>query len=137
MNLYRWVRGLGLEPRVMGNVKGLQDPYRTPETQKGFAEKWGQNPAMVTSFADGSKISFEQTIVANATGAKVLQRGMSRGAPFDGVAARAPLAVRRRRGASARLDRRLHRRPFVGEDLLPGRARGSEATPLPQPLQDG
>jgi predicted homoserine dehydrogenase-like protein len=84
MNLYRWVRGLGLEPRVMGNVKGLQDPYRNPDTQRGFAEQWGQNPAMVTSFADGSKISFEQTIVANATGAKVLQRGMSRGAPFDG-----------------------------------------------------
>jgi predicted homoserine dehydrogenase-like protein len=84
MNLYRWVRGLGLEPRVMGNVKGLQDPYRNPDTQRGFAEQWGQNPAMVTSFADGSKISFEQTIVANATGAKVLQRGMSRGVPFDG-----------------------------------------------------
>jgi predicted homoserine dehydrogenase-like protein len=84
MNLVRWVQGLGLTPRVIGNVKGLQDPYRNPETQRGFAEKWGQNPAMVTSFADGSKISFEQTIVANATGAKVLQRGMSRGAKFDG-----------------------------------------------------
>ena len=43
MNLYRWVKGLGLEPRVMGNVKGLQDPYRNPTTQKGFAEQWGQN----------------------------------------------------------------------------------------------
>jgi predicted homoserine dehydrogenase-like protein len=84
MNLVRWVEGLGLTPRVIGNVKGLQDPYRNPETQRGFAEKWGQNPAMVTSFADGSKISFEQTIVANATGAKVLQRGMSRGVKFDG-----------------------------------------------------
>jgi predicted homoserine dehydrogenase-like protein len=84
MNLVRWVRGLGLTPRVIGNVKGLQDPYRNPETQRGFAEKWGQNPAMVTSFADGSKISFEQTIVANATGFKVLERGMSRGAKFDG-----------------------------------------------------
>jgi predicted homoserine dehydrogenase-like protein len=84
MNLYRWVRGLGLVPRVIGNVKGLQDPYRNPDTQRGFAEKWGQNPAMVTSFADGSKISFEQTIAANATGFKVLTRGMSRGAPFDG-----------------------------------------------------
>ena len=50
MNLYRWVKGLGLEPRVIGNVKGLQDPYRNPTTQKGFAEKWGQNPAMVTIF---------------------------------------------------------------------------------------
>jgi len=84
MNLVRWVQGLGLTPRVIGNVKGLQDPYRNPETQRGFAEKWGQNPAMVTSFADGSKISFEQTIVANATGSKVLKRGMSRGVKFDG-----------------------------------------------------
>ena len=84
MNLYRWVRGLGLVPRVMGNVKGLQDPYRNPDTQKDFAEKWGQNPAMVTSFADGSKISFEQSILANATGFKVRTRGMSRGTSFDG-----------------------------------------------------
>ncbi len=84
LNLYRWVKGLGLIPRVMGNVKGLQDPYRNPETQKGFAEKWGQNPAMVTSFADGSKISFEQAIVANATGFKVKSRGMSRGLEYRG-----------------------------------------------------
>ncbi|HMD35953.1 MAG TPA: SAF domain-containing protein [Vicinamibacterales bacterium] len=84
MNLYRWVKGLGLTPRVMGNIKGLQDPYRTPETQRGFAEKWGQNPAMVTSFADGSKISFEQAIVANATGFVVKSRGMSRGAEYKG-----------------------------------------------------
>jgi predicted homoserine dehydrogenase-like protein len=84
MNLYRWVRGLGLTPRVMGNVKGLQDPYRNPTTQAGFAEKWGQNPAMVTSFADGSKISFEQAIVANATGLTVRSRGMSRGQAYDG-----------------------------------------------------
>jgi predicted homoserine dehydrogenase-like protein len=82
INLYRWVCGLGLIPRVMGNVKGLQDPYRTPTTQKGFAEKWGQNPAMVTSFADGSKISFEQAIVANATGFAVKSRGMSRGLEY-------------------------------------------------------
>jgi predicted homoserine dehydrogenase-like protein len=84
MNLFRWVKGLGLIPRVMGNVKGLQDPYRNPTTQRGWAERWGQNAAMVTSFADGSKISFEQTIVANATGFKVRSRGMSRGLKYDG-----------------------------------------------------
>jgi predicted homoserine dehydrogenase-like protein len=83
LNLYRWVRGLGLIPRVLGNVKGLQDRYRNPTTQQGWAEQWGQNPYMVTSFADGSKISFEQAIVANATGFQVLQRGMSRGRVFD------------------------------------------------------
>ena len=76
VNLFRFVKGLGLVPRVLGNIKGLQDAYRTPETQKGFAEKWGQKPEMVTSFADGSKISFEQTIVANATGLTVAKRGM-------------------------------------------------------------
>ncbi len=31
---------------------------------------------MVTSFADGTKVSFEQAIVANATGMTVAQRGM-------------------------------------------------------------
>ena len=82
IDLFRWVKGLGLTPRVIGNVKGLQDPYRNPTTQKGFAEKWGQNPAMVTSFADGSKISFEQAIVANATGFVVQSRGMSRGREY-------------------------------------------------------
>ena len=84
MNLVRWVQGLGLIPRVIGNVKGLQDPYRNPTTQQGWAERWGQNAAMVTSFADGSKISFEQSIVANATGFKVRSRGMSRGVKYDG-----------------------------------------------------
>ncbi|MGH9418348.1 MAG: SAF domain-containing protein, partial [Thermoanaerobaculia bacterium] len=63
-------------------IKGFQDPYRNPTTQKGFAEKWGQNPAMVTSFADGSKISFEQAVVANATGFVVRSRGMSRGLEY-------------------------------------------------------
>src|SRR3954463_7652438 len=82
MNLYRWVKGLGLTPRVIGNIKGLQDPYRNPTTQKAFAEKWQQNPAMVTSFADGTKISCEQAIVANATGFTVRARGMSRGMEY-------------------------------------------------------
>jgi predicted homoserine dehydrogenase-like protein len=76
VNLFRFVRGLGLIPRVLGNIKGLQDPYRTPETQRGFAELWGQKPSMVTSFADGSKVSFEQAVVANATGMTVARRGM-------------------------------------------------------------
>ncbi|MHC2992528.1 NAD(P)-dependent oxidoreductase [Pontibacter sp. HJ8] len=76
MNLYRFVKSLGVKPVLCGNIKGLHDPYRNPTTQKGFAEKWGQNPSMVTSFADGSKISFEQAIVANGTGMRVGTRGM-------------------------------------------------------------
>jgi predicted homoserine dehydrogenase-like protein len=76
MNLYRFVRGLGVKPVLAGNIKGLHDPYRTPTTQAEFAARWGQSPHMVTSFADGTKISFEQAIVANATGMSVARRGM-------------------------------------------------------------
>lgn len=76
LNLYRFVKGLGVRPVLCGNIKGLHDPYRNPTTQAGFAQRWGQNPSMVTSFADGTKISFEQGIVANATGMRVARRGM-------------------------------------------------------------
>lgn len=76
MNLWRFVKGIGVRPVLCGNIKGLHDPYRNPTTQEGFAKKWGQDPAMVTSFADGTKISFEQAIVANATGMGVGKRGM-------------------------------------------------------------
>ncbi|MBA2665969.1 MAG: Gfo/Idh/MocA family oxidoreductase [Trueperaceae bacterium] len=75
-NLVRFVRSLGLTPLVCGNIKGLQDHYRTPETQRGFAAQWGQTPEMVTSFADGTKISMEQALVANALGMSVARAGM-------------------------------------------------------------
>ena len=76
MNLYRFVKGIGLTPLLCGNIKGLEDHYRTPTTQEAFARRWRQQPYMVTSFADGTKISFEQTVVANATGMRVARRGM-------------------------------------------------------------
>ena len=103
-------RASASRPLVCGNIKGLQDEYRTPTTQAAFAEKWGQDPYMVTSFADGTKVSFEQAIVANATG-------------HDGRAARACAVptthghvdeltdrVRRRRARATRRRRRLRRR---------------------------
>lgn len=76
MNLIRFVRSIGVTPLVSGNIKGLQDPYRNPTTQEGFAKRWGQDPWMVTSFADGTKMSVEQSIVANAAGLSVHKRGM-------------------------------------------------------------
>ncbi len=75
-NLYRFVRGIGLRPLVCGNIKGLHDPYRNPTTQEGYAREWGLGVAMVTSFADGTKVSFEQAIVANGTGMKAPRRGL-------------------------------------------------------------
>lgn len=98
MNLYRFVRGLGVRPALCGNIKGLHDPYRNPTTQQAFAARWGQNPSMVTSFADGSKISFEQAVVANATGMRVARRGMvgptvPAGTPIGEVAGLYPLEL--------------------------------------------
>jgi predicted homoserine dehydrogenase-like protein len=76
MNLYRYVKSMGFTPLVCGNIKGMQDRYRTPKTQEAFAATWGMNPVMATNFADGTKISFEQSCIANGTGMKIAQRGM-------------------------------------------------------------
>lgn len=76
MNLYRFVKNMGFEPLVCGNIKGMLDHYRNPDTQKAFAESWGMSPYMATNFADGTKVAFEQACIANATGMKVPKRGM-------------------------------------------------------------
>ena len=76
MNLYRFVEGIGVRPVLAGNLKGLHDPYRNPTTQEGFAKARGLAPHMATSFADGTKVSFEMAIVANAAGLSVATRGM-------------------------------------------------------------
>ncbi|GAB6194417.1 NAD(P)H-dependent oxidoreductase [Desulfocastanea catecholica] len=76
MNLLRWVDTIGYRPVLAGNIKGLQDHYRTPETQRGFAENVKQDVKMITSFADGTKISMEMAVVANATGFRTAVRGM-------------------------------------------------------------
>lgn len=76
MNLVRLVRTVGADPVCAGNIKGLIDHRRTPETQKAFAELHGQKPFLITSFADGTKLSMEATVLANATGFGVVERGM-------------------------------------------------------------
>lgn len=76
LNLWRYVKSIGFKPMVAGNIKGFHNIYGNPTTQKGFADQTKQNPYMVASFCDGSKVSFEQVVVANATGMKVPQRGM-------------------------------------------------------------
>jgi predicted homoserine dehydrogenase-like protein len=76
MTLLRYLRLAGLRPVAAGNLKGMVDHYRTPETQKAFALKYEQDPKKVTSFADASKLSMETTILANATGFLAGRRGM-------------------------------------------------------------
>jgi predicted homoserine dehydrogenase-like protein len=76
INLYRFVKSMGFEPLLCGNVKGMLDRYRNPSTQENFAKHWGMSPTMATNFADGTKVSFEQACIGNATGMGVAQRGM-------------------------------------------------------------
>ncbi len=76
MNLYRFVRGIGVRPVLLGNMKGLQDEYRNPTTQEEFARRNHLTPHMAASFADGTKMSFEMALVANATGFRAGCRGL-------------------------------------------------------------
>ncbi|HYM74930.1 MAG TPA: SAF domain-containing protein [Candidatus Dormibacteraeota bacterium] len=76
MTLLRYLRTTGLRPVAAGNIKGMVDYYRTPATQKAFAEKHDQDVKKVTSFADSTKLSMEATVLSNATGFQVGRRGM-------------------------------------------------------------
>ena len=76
MTLLRYLRMLGLRPVAAGNIKGMVDYYRNPETQLAFAERNDQDVMKVTSFADSTKLSMETTVLANATGFHAGRRGM-------------------------------------------------------------
>ncbi len=76
MTLLRYLRATGLRPVAAGNIKGMVDHYRTPDTQRAFAEQYGQSATKVTSFADATKLSMEAAVLANATGFRVGRRGM-------------------------------------------------------------
>jgi len=76
MTLIRYLRSCGLRPVAAGNLKGMVDHYRTPETQRAFAIQHNLDARKSTSFADSTKLSMEATVLANATGFLVGRRGM-------------------------------------------------------------
>jgi predicted homoserine dehydrogenase-like protein len=76
MTLFRYVQTIGLRPVAAGNIKGMVDYYRTPDTQRAFAAQHDQDVKKVTSFADATKLSMETCVLANATGFGVGRRGM-------------------------------------------------------------
>jgi predicted homoserine dehydrogenase-like protein len=76
MTLIRSLQTCGLRPVAAGNLKGMVDYYRTPETQQAFAAKYDLDARKVTSFADATKLSMECTVLANATGFRAGRRGM-------------------------------------------------------------
>lgn len=76
MTLLRYLKSLGLRPVAAGNIKGMVDHYRNPDTQRAFAQKNDQDVRKVTSFADATKLSMETTVLANATAFQAGRRGM-------------------------------------------------------------
>lgn len=76
MNLVRFVESMGCKAVLAGQLKGMLDRYRTPETQREFAAKSGTNAQIVASFADGSKLNLEAAVMGNAMGFIPAVRGM-------------------------------------------------------------
>jgi predicted homoserine dehydrogenase-like protein len=78
------VKGLGLIPRVIGNVKGLQDPYRNPTTQQGWAERWG--PERRNGHVIRRRLQDKLRAVdrRERDGFQRSIQGMSRGIKYDG-----------------------------------------------------
>lgn len=67
-HLYNYADVLGFGIVAVGKFKGFHDSFANPDSVLPWAEKSGQKPTMIASFADGSKMSMEMTIVSNATG---------------------------------------------------------------------
>jgi len=70
-DITRW----GFEPVIVGNNKLFLDHYQTPEGVLPWVPKGG-NPHMMSAAADGSKLSLELCVVANAYNYPPLKRGM-------------------------------------------------------------
>lgn len=75
-NLIDYCASLGLEVVAAINGKGVLKRYATPETQAAFAAEYRLQPWLATAAADGTKLNFEMTVVANATGLLPATRGM-------------------------------------------------------------
>jgi predicted homoserine dehydrogenase-like protein len=87
-------RAMGFEPLVYGNMKGFLDRDPSPDSMRDWARRFGFSLEQVTSFTDGTKLQFEQALVANGLGASIAQPGMLGLAAEDRLAAQTELARR-------------------------------------------
>lgn len=67
---------LGFCPMVYGNIKGFQNFTPSLDEMEYWSKRQGQTVAMTTSATDGTKIQFEQALVANGCGANFAVPGM-------------------------------------------------------------
>jgi predicted homoserine dehydrogenase-like protein len=95
----------------------MVDHYRNPDTQRGFAQKYDQDPKRVTSFADASKLSMETTVLANATGFRAGRRGMY-GPPCEHVREMASLLPADQMLSTGLVDYALGAAPHTGAFVI-------------------
>jgi len=70
------VRSMGLDVVMAGNNKGFLNRYANPTSLIEEAAKRRLSPSQCTAYTDGTKLSIEMAIVANATGFGLLEPGM-------------------------------------------------------------
>jgi predicted homoserine dehydrogenase-like protein len=71
------IRSWGLDLVMAGNMKGFLDRYANPTTIVPEAVKRNLDPKMTAGFTDGSKLSIEMALVANALGLSAPIPGMA------------------------------------------------------------
>lgn len=67
---------MGFVPLVYGNIKGYLNHNPTPEEMDYWGKKQAISLDKVTSFTDGTKVQFEQALVANGLGAGIIRPGL-------------------------------------------------------------
>ena len=74
--LHREIVAMGFKPLVYGNLKGFLNHTPTPDDMRYWADVYGISLNQVTGFTDGTKLQFEQVLVANGLGASIATQGM-------------------------------------------------------------
>jgi len=67
---------MGFNPIVLSNVKGFLNTTPTIEDMRYWSRRNGISVMQVTSFTDGTKVQFEQALVANGLNATIAQKGL-------------------------------------------------------------
>ncbi len=70
------ILAMGFEPRVYGNIKHFLNHQPTPAEMQFWSERQGIRLRQTTSFTDGTKVQFEQALVANGLNADILKPGL-------------------------------------------------------------
>ena len=70
------IQSMGFEIIMAGNDKGFLNKYANPTTLVEEAAKRQLSATQCAAYTDGTKLSIEMALVANATGLKLLQTGM-------------------------------------------------------------